>query len=59
MIVLGSWAALNIASGFIIAGQTQGEAKYFWQMNAYWNLINGGLAVMGYIDARKAMARKV
>ena len=58
MIVLGSWAALNIASGFIIAGQTQGEAKYFWQMNAYWNLINGGLAVMGYIGARKAMARK-
>jgi len=58
MITLGSWAVLNIASGFIIAGQTQGEAKYFWQMNAYWNLINGGLAVMGYINARKAMTRK-
>ena len=58
MIVLGSWAALNIASGFIIAGQTQGEAKYFWQMNAYWNLVNGGLAVMGFIGARKAMAKK-
>jgi hypothetical protein len=58
MIVLGSWAALNIASGFIIAGQTQGEAKYFWQMNAYWNLVNGGLAVMGYIGARKAMLKK-
>jgi hypothetical protein len=58
MIVLGSWAAINITSGFIIAGQTQGEAKYFWQMNAYWNLINGGLAVMGYIGARKAMKRK-
>src|ERR1700675_3789782 len=58
MIVLGSWAALNIASGFIIAGQTQGEAKYFWRMNAYWNFVNGGLAVLGYIGARKAMARK-
>jgi hypothetical protein len=58
MVVLGSWAALNIASGFIIAGQTQGEAKYFWRMNAYWNLVNGGLAVLGYIGARKAMARK-
>jgi len=58
MITLGSWAVLNIASGFIIAGQKQGEAKYFWQMNAYWNLINGGLAVMGYINARKAMTRK-
>lgn len=58
MITLGSWAAVNIASGFIVAGQTQGESKYFWQMNAYWNLINGGLAIMGYINARKAMARK-
>ena len=58
MIVLGSWAAVNIASGFIVAGQVQGEAKYFWKMNAYWNLINGGLAVMGYLNARKAMAKK-
>jgi hypothetical protein len=58
MIVLGSWAAVNIASGFIIAGQTQGEARYFWRMNAYWNFINGGLAIMGYLGARKAMAKK-
>jgi hypothetical protein len=58
MITLGSWAAVNIASGFIVAGQTQGESKYFWQMNAYWNLINGGLAIMGYINVRKAIARK-
>jgi hypothetical protein len=58
MIVLGSWAAANIATGFIIAGQSQGEAKYFWEMNAYWNLVNGGLAVMGYLGARKAMAKK-
>ena len=58
MITLGSWAAVNIASGFIIAGQMQGESKYFWQMNAYWNLINGGLAIMGYMNVRKAMARK-
>jgi hypothetical protein len=58
MITLGSWAAVNIASGFIIAAQTQGESKYFWQMNAYWNLINGGLAIMGYLNVRKAMTRK-
>lgn len=58
MIVLGSWAAANIAAGFIIAGQSQGESKYFWQMNAYWNLVNGGLAVLGYLGARKAMAKK-
>ena len=58
MITLGSWAAANIATGFIIAGQTQGETKYAWQMNAYWNFVNGGLAVMGYIRARKAMSQK-
>ena len=58
MITLGSWAAVNITSGLIIAGQTQSEVKYAWRMNAYWNLVNGGLAVMGYIGVRKAMARK-
>ncbi len=55
MLTLGGWAAANIATGFIIAGQTQGQTKYVWQMNAYWNLVNGGLAVMGYIRARQAM----
>lgn len=58
MIVLGSWAAANITSGFIVASQTTGETKYFWQMNAYWNLVNGGLAILGYINAGKAMTRK-
>ena len=58
MIVLGSWAVLNMGSGFIAASQTQGETRYFWQMNAYWNLVNAGLAVMGYLRVRKAMARK-
>lgn len=58
MITLGSWAAANIVTGFIVAGQTEGEAKYFWKMNAYWNLVNGGLAIMGYLGVRKAMAKK-
>ncbi len=58
MITLGSWAAVNITFGLIIAGQTQSEVKYAWRMNAYWNLVNGGLVVMGYIGVRKAMARK-
>ena len=58
MIVLGSWAAANIATGFIIAGQTQGEAKYAWRMNGYWNIINLGLAGMGYYTARKTAAAK-
>ncbi len=58
MITLGSWATANIASGFIIALQTQGEAKYAWRMNAYWNFINLGLAGMGYLNLRKALLKK-
>jgi len=58
MIVLGGWAVANITSGFIIANSTNGEAKYVWRMNAYWNFINLGLAGLGYIGARKLMSRK-
>jgi hypothetical protein len=57
MIVLGTWSAVNIASGFIVADRTNGEAKYFWRMNAYWNFINLGLAGLGYAGIRKAMNR--
>jgi hypothetical protein len=58
MLTLGAWATANIASGFVIASQTRGEAKYAWRMNAYWNFINLGLAGMGYINARKSMMKK-
>lgn len=58
MITLGGWAVANIASGFIIAGNMKGEAKYVWRMNGYWNFINLGLAGMGYLNARRAMAKK-
>jgi uncharacterized membrane protein YidH (DUF202 family) len=57
MITLGTWALANIASGFIIAGNTQGEARYAWRMNGYWNFINLGLAGMGYLNAIKAASR--
>jgi hypothetical protein len=58
MLSLGSWAVANIASGFIIAGSSQGEAKYAWRMNAYWNFINLGLAGLGYLNAEKATRKK-
>ncbi|HVY75223.1 MAG TPA: hypothetical protein VG890_10355 [Puia sp.] len=58
MLTLGGWAVANIASGFIIASQTHGEAHYAWQMNAYWNFINLGLAGMGYLNARRAMRQR-
>ena len=54
MIGLGTWSVVNIASGFIIANQTTGESKYFWRMNAYWNLFNLGLAGMGLLGGHQA-----
>jgi hypothetical protein len=56
MIGLGGWAILNIGTGFALASATSGEAKYFWDMNAYWNFINLGLATLGY--ARVVRAKK-
>jgi uncharacterized protein DUF6992 len=58
MVTLGSWAVANIASGFIVAGHSRGEAKYAWSMNGYWNFINLGLATMGYLNAVKASRKK-
>jgi hypothetical protein len=57
MLTLGAWAVANIGTGFVISAQTSGTTKYVWQMNAYWNFINLGLAGMGYLRALKE-ARK-
>ncbi len=58
MVGLGSFALVNIASGFIVANSTHGEAKYFWRMNAYWNFFNLGVAGLGYIAARKDLLKR-
>jgi len=55
MIGLGSWATSNfIASGIGWAKVPTGEAHYFHQMNVLWNTVNIGLAIPGYLKARKA-----
>jgi hypothetical protein len=55
MLTLGSWSAMNlIGSGIGWATSGGGEARYFHQMNVMWNTVNMGLAVPGYIKARKA-----
>lgn len=58
MLTLGGWAVANITSGFVIAGRQSGITKYAWQMNAYWNFVNLGLAGMGYLRAIKESSRK-
>lgn len=47
-IVLGGWAVGNIASSAIMVGRSSGQEKYFYQFNAYWNVVNLGLAGFTY-----------
>lgn len=53
MLVLGSWAMLNISSGLILRSTTEGSTKYFHEMNAIWNGVNLGIAALGYFQALK------
>lgn len=46
MIVLGSWAILNIFSGTAGHFLSEGKQKYFHQMNAGWGAVN--LAIAGF-----------
>jgi hypothetical protein len=46
MYVLAGWAGANIISGVYFSQKTDGSAKYFHRMNAYWNIVNGGLAAV-------------
>ncbi|MEL6671774.1 MAG: hypothetical protein AAFR61_06265 [Bacteroidota bacterium] len=47
MYVLGGWAIGNIAVGAIMRSRTEGTTRYFHEMNAFWNLVNLGLAAGG------------
>jgi hypothetical protein len=53
MLVLGSWAVVNIAGGMALRGGSSGSTRYFHEMNALWNTVNLGIAVVGYISAAK------
>ena len=51
MLVLGSWAAGNILVSTYGNFKSSGEAKYFHQFNAMWNVVNLGIAAFGYLNA--------
>ena len=51
MLVLGSWAVGNILVGTYGNFKASGEAKYFHQFNAMWNIVNLGIAAFGYFNA--------
>ncbi|MFP8487672.1 DUF6992 family protein [Gracilimonas sp. Q87] len=44
MILLGSWATLNLISGSTGYFLSENDTKYFHQMNAGWNVVNLGIA---------------
>ncbi len=56
MLVLGSWATVNIAGGLIARAITSGSDRYFYEMNAIWNGVNLGIAAFGYFSALKMAA---
>lgn len=51
MLVLGGWAAANMLVGTYGNFKAKGEAKYFHQFNAMWNVVNLGIATFGYFNA--------
>jgi hypothetical protein len=53
MQVLGGWATANLVAGGIGWASTQGQTKYFHQMNALWNVANLGVAILGYAATQK------
>lgn len=44
MVILGSWAVANIGVGAYGWSYYDGDAKYFHQMNLFWNTVNLGIA---------------
>ena len=51
MVALGGWAILNIFSGSIGYYNSTNDERYFHQMNTAWNLVNLGIAGIGYRGA--------
>ena len=55
MIVLTSWAGLNLLTGITGNFKYESESKYFFQMNAAWNVVNLGIAAFGLAGISNAL----
>jgi hypothetical protein len=53
MLTLGAWALGNLAIGGFAARSSRGDAREFWWMTAYWNVVNLGIAGFGYFGAEE------
>ena len=58
MLGLGAWSSMNLlGSGVGWAVSSDESTKYFHQMNVMWNAVNLGLAIPGYIKAKKGKTK--
>lgn len=53
MTVLGSWAGANLITNGILLANASGRDKAFYQMNIYWNVVNGALAGLSLLQKSK------
>ena len=53
MYVLSGWSVANIAVSGIAVGQAEGSTKHFHEMNIYWNVVNLGIAGLGFLAINK------
>ncbi len=53
MSVLGGWGAANFLGGGTAYFLSHGEARYFHQMNALWNIANLSIAIPGYLGSKE------
>jgi len=53
MLTLTTWSAVNAGISAVGWASTEGEARYFHQMNTMWSGINLMLSVPGYFKAKK------
>ena len=51
MLILGTWAVVNLILGAVASFRTSGQTQAFHQMNAYWNVVNLGIAAYGFWQA--------
>jgi hypothetical protein len=51
MLILGTWAVVNLVLGAVASFRTRGQTQAFHQMNAYWNVVNLGIAGYGFWQA--------
>jgi len=51
MLILGTWAVVNLILGAVASFRTHGQTQAFHQMNAYWNVVNLGIAAYGFWQA--------